>query len=326
MKSARATLTIGDGASRRVDALGILIGRAADCDIVVPDPHVSRRHALVHVDSEGCELVSLGRTPLVCNDKPCVARQRLRDGDRLRIASLVLSVAIDLDPDATYAPLFQVLVHGTSYGVTHNRFAIGGGSIDSLVLDGWPPGALILHRAQDELFVEAVAPTIRCNGRPLELGELVAVAIGDTLEGFDTAIAIGRGGVTAATTTLTSSGPALPAKVVVEMLPRGGRVVFSMPSGDHCVYLADRRLDLIAALLRPPRAYLPGDYIPDDVLRPLIWPRNPNVIRSEINVHITRCRRDLVSAGLAGPRLIERSPGGGATRLALAPNCEVVFL
>jgi hypothetical protein len=92
------------------------------------------------------------------------------------------------------------------------------------------------------------------------------------------------------------------------------------------VYLADRRLDLVMALLKPPSDYAPGDFIPDDVLRPLVWPGNPNVIRSEINVHITRCRRDLLAAGLAGPRLLQRSPGGGGTRLALAVGCEVVFL
>jgi hypothetical protein len=69
-----------------------------------------------------------------------------------------------------------------------------------------------------------------------------------------------------------------------------------------------------------------GEFIPDDVLRPIVWPRNPNVIRSEINVHITRCRKDLLGAGLPGPRLLQRAPGGGATRLALAPGCTVEFL
>jgi hypothetical protein len=49
------------------------------------------------------------------------------------------------------------------------------------------------------------------------------------------------------------------------------------------------------------------------------------VSRPEINMLISRCRRDLVEAGLAGPRLIERAPGGGGTRLALAPGAEVVM-
>jgi hypothetical protein len=48
------------------------------------------------------------------------------------------------------------------------------------------------------------------------------------------------------------------------------------------------------------------------------------VTRPEINTLISRCRRDLVEAGLAGPRLLERTPGGGATRIRLAPDAEVV--
>ena len=115
----------------------------------------------------------------------------------------------------------------------------------------------------------------------------------------------------------------MPSRITVELLPRGGRVVFSLPGREHTVYLADRRLDLIAALVRPPAGYAPGEFIPDDVLRPIVWPRNPNVVRSDINVHITRCRKDLLAAGLAGPRLLQRAPGGGATRLALAPGCTI---
>ena len=34
--------------------------------------------------------------------------------------------------------------------------------------------------------------------------------------------------------------------------------------------------------------------------------------------------RDFIEAGLAGTRLIERSPGGGGTRFALAPGASVV--
>ena len=41
---------------------------------------------------------------------------------------------------------------------------------------------------------------------------------------------------------------------------------------------------------------------------------------------ISRCRRALVEAGLSGPRLIERAPGGGGTRFALAPGAEVVVV
>jgi hypothetical protein len=53
--------------------------------------------------------------------------------------------------------------------------------------------------------------------------------------------------------------------------------------------------------------------------------RKARVARPEINMLISRCRRDLVEAGIAGPHLIERAPGGGGTRLALAPDAEIVM-
>jgi hypothetical protein len=108
------------------------------------------------------------------------------------------------------------------------------------------------------------------------------------------------------------------------MLPRGGRVVFDLRDGQRAVYLADRGLDFITALLRPPEGYHAGDFVPDEVVRPIVWPRDPSVSRPEINMLISRCRRALVEAGLAGPRLLVRAPGGGATKLALAPGAEVV--
>lgn len=322
----RCTLTTRDGASRRVGGRGVVIGRQQDCDIVVADPSVSRRHALVRVGVEGCELVPLGKLPVEHNGKPCDRPTPLANGDEIKVATLVLIAVIEEAPARSSASTFQLVLGGASYGVTHTPFVIGSGESDDLILDRWPPGALRLHVAQGELFVEPIDEHGVMNGQPLELGALEPIDVGDSVGyGALGTLEIARGG-DRAHTTITTSIHALPSKITVEMLPRGGRVVFSLPTGDHAVYLADRRLDLIMALVKPPSEYAAGDFIPDDVLRPIVWPRNPNVIRSEINVHITRCRRDLLAAGLPGPRLLQRSPGGGATRLALAPKCEVLFL
>ena len=97
-----------------------------------------------------------------------------------------------------------------------------------------------------------------------------------------------------------------------------------MAGGARQLFLADRRLDLVIALVRPPDGFAAGTFIPDDVVSSVVWPRNPAVTRTEINVLISRCRRDLIEAGLAGTRLIERAPGGGATRFALAPDAIVI--
>ncbi len=80
-----------------------------------------------------------------------------------------------------------------------------------------------------------------------------------------------------------------------------------------------------AALVRPPPGHQPGDFIPDEVVSSIVWPREPMVSRQEINMLISRCRRDLVQAGLPGARLLERAPGGGGTRVVLAPGGTIVF-
>jgi DNA-binding winged helix-turn-helix (wHTH) protein len=100
--------------------------------------------------------------------------------------------------------------------------------------------------------------------------------------------------------------------------------VFTVATGERAVYLADRRFDLMMALLQPPDGHQAGDFVSDDAVRSVVWPRNPGVSRPEINMLISRCRRDLVAAGLAGTRLIERAPGGGGTRFVLGAGAQIV--
>ena len=320
----RCTLVAPDGVSRRVGPAGIVIGRDPSCDVVLTDPAVSRRHALIRTSSEGVELVSLGRTPVEHNGKPVEKSQLLSDGDSIKVNELMFTVKVELPRPGKSSAAYRLVRGRSSYGISHTPFIVGGGDSDDLILDGWPNTALRFHLASG-LFVEVLSGDATKNGEPIELETLEELVVGDSLGYHGVAFEIARG-TEGAQTTIVGDANALPSRVVIEMLPRGGRVVFSMPSGDHTVYLADRRLDLISALVQPPAGYAAGDFIPDDVLRPIVWPRNPNVIRSEINVHLTRCRKDLLAAGLAGPRLLQRSPGGGATRLALAPGCTIEFI
>lgn len=320
----RCVVHVPDGPSRRVPPGGLLIGRKPDCDVVADDPSVSRRHALVRLTADGAELVPLGRGALEINGRRCDRPTPLGDGDRLTLPGLVLDVRIEARrPDRAASASWRLgRERGGSFGVVHSPFAIGGGDSDDLIVKGWPEHALRFHLAQGELYVEAAVAKAARNGAPLEPGAIEQVFVGDR-------IAFRREAFTAsqaardATTAVTGAAD-LPSRVLIEILPRGGRVVFSMADGDRTVFLADRRLDLIVALLRPPEGYTPGDFIPDDAVRPIVWPRNPGVSRPEINVLIARCRRDLVEAGLAGARLLERAPGGGGTRLAITPGAVVV--
>ncbi len=318
----RCTVVVPGGPSRRVGPNGILIGRQGDCDIVATDPAVSRRHALVRLTGAGAEVVPLGRAPLTLNgvdsDKPAA----LAHGDKLQLPGLELAIEISLPkPDREHASF--VLERGSSaFGIAHTPFTLGGGDTDDLIIKGWPAAALELHLAQGELFIEVQSGTAEVNAQPLTPDTLEPLTVGDRItcrgETFTVAAAANR-----AATTAARGSTELPTKIVIEMLPRGGRVVFTVGARDHAVYLADRRFDLVVALLRPVAGYQAGEFIPDDTVRSVVWPRKTGVSRQEINMLISRCRRDLVDVGLAGPRLLERAPGGGGTRLTLAPGAEI---
>lgn len=315
-----------DGPSRRVGPSGLLIGRQKDCDIVALDPSVSRRHALVRITAAGAEVVPLGREPIAINGKPSDKPQLLADGDTLGIPGLTLAVQIEAQAATADGSGGYVLerARGGSFGVAHTPFVIGGGATDDLIVKKWPEALLELHIAQGELFVELRAGKAEHNGEGLEPGVLEPLSVGDELtclgETFTIHFARGRD----AATTAVSSRSDLPIKVEIELLPRGGRIVFTLAIGERAVYLSDRRFDLMMALLKPPEGQAAGEFVTDDAVRSIVWPRNPGVSRPEINMLISRCRKDLVDAGLAGPRLIERAPGGGGTRITLSPKAVVV--
>lgn len=316
-------LVLPTGPARRVGPAGILIGRGRDCDLVVDDPSVSRRHAHVRLTPDGAEVVPLGRSPVDVNGTPTQRPQPLADGDQLRFPNLVLSVMLRAERADADEPTGYLLERagGGNFGIAASPFAIGGGTGDDLIVAGWPERAIVLHLAQGELFVQAQTAAVMLGDRELDLEEPSAIVEGDLLHFADETFTVRYFGGRDATTKVRRAD--VPTRVVIEMLPRGGRIVFTSSDGDREVVLADRRLDLMMALLRPPAGHAAGDFIPDDVVRAVVWPRNPAVSRPEINTLISRCRRDLVQAGLAGPRLLERAPNGGATRFNLAPGAAI---
>ena len=93
------------------------------------------------------------------------------------------------------------------------------------------------------------------------------------------------------------------------------RRVLGFGAREHTAWLADRRCDLVASLLKPQGAYAPGDVVPDEVLFRRVWPGGEPG-RTELNTLVFRARKDLLKAGLDGATLIERQPGGVRFRLA----------
>ncbi|WP_229403098.1 FHA domain-containing protein [Micromonospora okii] len=74
------------GASFRLSVVPQVIGRSARVDIVVDDPHLSRRHASVRLAGDGVALEDLGSTNGTwLNDRRVDGTEQLCDGDVVRL-------------------------------------------------------------------------------------------------------------------------------------------------------------------------------------------------------------------------------------------------
>jgi adenylate cyclase len=91
---AKLIVARGDGNKREVDLTNkveVVIGRALECDLVVMDHMVSRRHAKVVAEAAGGHaLVDNGSANGVFLNDQSVTRQKLREGDRIQIGQALL--------------------------------------------------------------------------------------------------------------------------------------------------------------------------------------------------------------------------------------------
>ena len=84
-------LSIGGHERERfaVGAKGLIIGRAADSDVVLSDMQISRQHARVHLDGEGVRVEDLGSRNGIQLDGQPTPEGMLAEGGQLRIGDYV---------------------------------------------------------------------------------------------------------------------------------------------------------------------------------------------------------------------------------------------
>jgi hypothetical protein len=208
-----------------------------------------------------------------------------------------------------------VEIGGRKFAVVRSPFVIGGDEKDDLVVATLPAGAITLYFADGSLVLEPAIPVV-VSGRETE--QHVTVRDRDVIVAGDTRLRVRRRTRAEAT---TIGERARPARVRLELLPNGG--LLTVEHGvTRAVWLADRRCDLVAALLRPPSGIRAGELVPDDKLLRLVWP-NDAPTRVDLNTLIYRVRQTLTRAGLDGAALIQRPPSGGGARFVLAEGAEV---
>jgi hypothetical protein len=87
-----ASLVLADGTRVPVGRDPVAIGRLAECQVVLADPNVSRRHAEIRKaeDADGHVVVDLGSTNGTKVNGTPVRSQRLRDGDEITVGATTM--------------------------------------------------------------------------------------------------------------------------------------------------------------------------------------------------------------------------------------------
>ena len=91
----RQALLVGDGRRNVLSGDRVLVGRSRECDVVVSDPNVSRRHAELRRGDDGWHVVDLGSTNGIKVNDRRVEQAALRPGDRIRIGVTDLTFELD---------------------------------------------------------------------------------------------------------------------------------------------------------------------------------------------------------------------------------------
>ena len=82
---------------RKISSRVFLIGTAADCDMVLGDPHFPEVYAYLFLSDQGVSLRYLGAGPVLTVNGRLVQSAALFDGDILRMASYEFVVHMDWD-------------------------------------------------------------------------------------------------------------------------------------------------------------------------------------------------------------------------------------
>lgn len=85
-----AVIVMPNGRRINVEDAPVVIGRLAECDVVIDDPNVSRRHAEIRREDGQVVVKDLGSTNgTLVNGSPTLER-RLADGDRITVGKTTL--------------------------------------------------------------------------------------------------------------------------------------------------------------------------------------------------------------------------------------------
>jgi hypothetical protein len=306
-----------------IGATKVLIGRSADCTIVLEGAQVSRYHVMLRLGEQGPELLPLGREPVLVNGVERRSLTTLAAGDAIDVCGWAFRVGGgDADTGVSLGRVAWFLERQTGllHYVTAPSFRVGGGADDDLIFVDWEPGVLALDLFHGAPELHPLRPGVWCE-RELHPGERVTLADGARVTYRRETLTVRAKQVVTAGDTEPSTEKNAARRAELEFLPRGGQLTIEVAGRTLSTRLSDRRCDLVAILLRPPPPFIPGELIPEEVITARIWPGEENG-RTELNSLLYRLRRALDDQGVDAAPLFERL--GGGLRFRLAPGAVVV--
>ncbi len=318
-----AWLVFEDGSRRRVSGQGVLVGRAATCDIVVSDPRASKRHALLCLSASGLEVHPLGRNTTKVNGRQVSGARRIGHGDRLEVPGATFTVDRPRPRPADHAPVWLVRLGDILHRVPGGAMSVGGGDLDELRVPGWPDGAITLHVGGTSLLAEANVEGARVGDEDAPTEELHLLRSGDVLRFGEHAVEV-LAEQPQEETTVASLDSLRLREVRFQYRPTGGELALQIGDRVLSCPLSELRSRLVVVLLQPPGGYSAGDFIPDELVIPQIWPRRDDRTNFDVNTLVHRLRKDLLKIGVDPTRFIERARTGGATRFRLQDGAEVM--
>ena len=308
------TVSLKDAAGVRI-ALShgsLLIGRAPSCHVVVSDPHVSRQHVLLLEVESTVQVVPLGKGRVELGGRPVEAPTLVSGTETLTVGTASFTFEM---PQSSAPPQWILEAGAHRYPIRRQGFVIGDDDHADLRLPSWPVGAVRLFPVTNGLLAEVARGVEVDSGRTD--GELTRLTSGSrlTCAGLDVVVALSS--VAPATVDLTPE----PTEAALELMPNGALLKL-MLDRMHLVWLPQKRGDLVAALLSPPQRLAAGDWVQDDLLLHRVW-GNESASKAQLNTLVHRTRHSFTCAGVNGAGILERAPGGGATRMRLARNAAV---
>ncbi len=311
-----AWLVTASGVRRRVGAHGVLIGRASSCDLVIDDEFMSSQHALIRRTSTGYELHSLGRNPTLVNGEQVEQIALVESGDRLELPGAAFTFLVDAE-SRPEVDAFHLRVGADRYRVPRAPFSVGGSRHDDLYIPELPPAGLTFFTAGDALLLEPSEGGFELDGEPLRAEEIRAVGDGQGVVWGPVHLTVESASPNARNATTNMGDLAVLRRVRFRYLPTGGELELEIGRESITCRMSELRCRLVAILLAPPDGFEPGEFVPDEAVIPLVWPRQPDRSHYDLNTLVHRLRKDLLRVGLDPTRIVERARSGGGTRFQL---------